>query len=495
MSIYKSLFKQTVLYGLATVLPRVISVILTPFYINYLPKTNDFANVTIIFSYLVFFNVVLSYGMETAFFRFYNSTDSNNSEHENQNKKKVIATATISIFWTTILLTTLGLLFRETIASLTQINIHAITYSLWILAFDALVIIPFAILRAEKKPLKYALLKISNVLLNLLLNVFFLVVLPKIATTNTPNFFQTIYFPNFQIEYIFIANLIASLFTLILLFPSYFNFKWQLNFSLWGKMLQYGLPVLIAGMGFAINEHFDKIMLDWLQVPKNQIGAYSACYKIGVFMVLFRTAFTLGIEPFFFSQANNQNAPQMYANITKYFCILGSFILLFVIVFIDWLKLLLVPKPVYWSAMHIVPPIILANFMLGIYTNLSVWYKIINKTHIGAIISIIGASITLVLNYLFIPKIGYLASAIATLIAYGSMMYISYNWGQKKYPIPYATKTIATYIFLAISIASLSFYVAFLRESIIFKIFAILLFGYYIYHNEKNNFLKIIKKN
>ncbi|WP_395076649.1 polysaccharide biosynthesis C-terminal domain-containing protein [Flavobacterium sp.] len=484
MSLYKSLFKQTLIYGLATVLPRMISFLLNPLYVDVLPK-QEFADVSIVFAYLVFFNVVLSYGMETAFFRFYNLE---------QNKKNVTSTATISIFWTSIAFLFITLLFRNTLSDWSNINVHYITYTIWILVLDALATIPFSKLRAEKKPMAYALIKIGNVGINFLLNLFFLILLPKIAS-NPNSFFHTIYFENFEVGYIFVSNLIASLLTFLVLSPNYFKMKWHFDTKLWKKMLQYGLPILVAGIGFAINEHFDKILLDWFHVSKSDIGAYSACYKIGMFMVLFRTAYTLGIEPFFFSQSNQENAPQTYATITKYFVIAGSFILLFVIVFIDILKVLLVPNPSYWNAMKVVPLIILANFFLGIYTNLSVWYKIIDKTKIGAYISITGAIITLALNWILIPKFSYYGSAIATIAAYGSMMFMSYYLGQKKYPIPYEINKIGAYLGISIALSALSFYVPKFRESYIFGIFALSLFGYYIYRNEKQLILKILKRN
>ena len=484
MSLYKSLFKQTLIYGLATVLPRMISFLLNPLYTKVLPK-QEFADVSIVFAYLIFFNVVLSYGMETAFFRFYNLEE---------NKKNVTSTATISIFWTSIAFLFTTLLFRNTLSNWSNINVHYITYTIWILVFDALATIPFSKLRAEKKPMVYAIIKIGNVALNFGLNLFFLLVLPKIAS-NQNSLFHTIYFENFEVGYIFISNLIASLLTFLILSPNYFKIKWHVDLKLWKKMMQYGLPILIAGIGFAINEHFDKILLDWFHVSKSDIGAYSACYKIGMFMVLFRTAYTLGIEPFFFSHSKEENAPQTYATVTKYFVIAGSFILLFVIVFIDILKILLVPNPSYWNAMKVVPLIILANFFLGIYTNLSVWYKIIDKTKIGAYISIAGAMITLILNFLLIPRFSYYGSAIATIAAYGSMMFISYYLGQKKYPIPYEINKIGAYLGISITLSALSFYIPKFRESYIFGIFALLLFGYYIYRNEKQVILKILKKN
>jgi O-antigen/teichoic acid export membrane protein len=485
MSLYKSLFKQTAIYGIATVLPRIISFILNPIFVYYLTDKEKMGEVSVIFSYLVFFNVILSYGMETAFFRFYNSES---------DKKNVVSTATVSIFWSTIGFLALFLLFRKNLALWSEINVEYIVFTIWILAFDALAIIPFSKIRAEGRPIKYAVIKISNVLINLVLNVFFLILLPDIAYESSNPFIQTIYHDDFQIGYIFVSNLIASLVTLIFVLPDYFKIKWQFDADLWKKMMHYGLPILVAGIAFAINEHFDKILLDWMDVDMADIGAYSACYKIGMFMVLFRTAYSLGIEPFFFSHANNENAPQTYATITKYFVIFGSFICLGVIVFADVLKLILVPKAIYWDAMDVVPLIVLANFFLGIYTNLSVWYKLIDKTRIGAYISIVGAIVTLVLNLLLIPIISYMGSAIATIFAYGTMMLISYYMGQKKYPIPYDKKSIFTYLGLAIVLSGLSFYIEIFRETYIFGIAAILFFAYFVYRNEKETILTIIRR-
>ncbi|MFK7048364.1 lipopolysaccharide biosynthesis protein [Flavobacterium columnare] len=481
MGIYKSLFKQTLIYGLATVLPRMISFLLNPLYVKKLPKS-EFADVSIIFAYLIFFNVVLSYGMETAFFRFYN---------QEENKKNVFKTSLVSLFWSSISFLAFSLIFRESIAHFINVKKEYITYTIWILVLDALVVIPFSKLRAEKKSMQYAVIKILNVIINFSLNIFFLLILPRISKENP---ISTLYFDHFQVGYIFISNVLASLFTLGMLSNHYIKREGIFDKKLWLKMIQYGLPILFSGIGFAINEHFDKILLEKLHVSKSDIGAYSACYKLGMFMVLFRTAYTLGIEPFFFSHAKNQDAPKTYATITKYFVISGSFILLFVIVFIDLLKQPLVPNAAYWDAIKVVPLIVLANFCLGIYTNLSVWYKLTDKTYIGTIISLIGALLTLLFNYWLIPIMSYYGSAIATIVAYASMMFISYYLGQKRYPIPYEMNKIASYITIAITLSALSFYVPFLRQSYIFGIFTLILFGYYIYKNEKEIFLKIINK-
>lgn len=485
MSLYKSLFKQTAIYGLATVLPRIISFILNPLFVYYLKDKSEMGEVSVIFSYLVFFNVILSYGMETAFFRFY---------HTEENKRNVISTTTISLFWSSIGFLIISLLFRKTLSVWADISVEYITYTIWILALDALAIIPFSKLRAEKKAIKYAVIKIGNVTVNLLLNVFFLAVLPKLVKDNPNGLISLIYFDNFQIGYIFISNLIASLLTFLILIPNYIHISWKFDLLLWKKMMKYGFPILIAGIAFAINEHFDKILLDWFGVSKADIGAYAACYKIGMFMVLFRTAYTLGIEPFFFSHAANENAPQTYATITKYFVIFGSFICLFVIAFIDLLKLPLVPRKEYWDAIKVVPLIVLANFFLGIYTNLSVWYKIIDKTKIGAYISIVGAIVTLGLNYLLIPTMSYYGSAIATIAAYGTMMVISYKMGQKSYPIPYDMNKIFSYLVLTIIFSSVSFYIPSIRENYYIKIILLVVFLYFIYYSEKETLERIIKR-
>lgn len=492
MGLYKKLFQQTAIYGLATVFPRMISFFLVPLYTDLLPK-EEYGRVSIIFSWMIFLNVVLAYGMETAFFRFYN---------KETDKKRVIETAMISVFWSSVAFLAAALLFRNTLAAFTGIDLQYITYTIWVLVLDALVVIPFSKVRANQRPLFYAAVKIGNVTVNLLLNIFFLVALPKLATSNPNDFFTMMYFDHFQIGYIFLSFIISSLLTLLVLLPDYLTIKWHFDFALWKRMMRYGLPILVAGIAFAINEQFDKILLGWLlpaDVADSEVGIYSACYKLGLFMVLFRTAYTLGIEPFFFSHAGSDNAKQTYATVTKYFVIFGSFIMLAVIVFADVLKMLMIRDASYWEAMKVVPLIILANFFLGIYTNLSVWYKIIDKTHIGAWISVVGAVVTLVLNFVLIPVMeahghdGYMGSAIATIAAYGSMMVLSYALGRNVYPIPYDRKKIGGYLGLSVAFSIVSFYG--FRENYPVGIGLLLIFMYFIYRNEKDMLHKIMRRN
>jgi O-antigen/teichoic acid export membrane protein len=462
-----------------------LSFFLVRIYTGVLP-TADYGEVSLLMAYMVFFNVILSYGMETAFFRFYNSeTD----------KQNVVATSTITIFWSSILFLFGALIFRNSLATLANVDVQYITYSIWILVLDALVIIPFSKLRANQRPMIYAAIKIGNVVVNLALNLFFLLLLPKISASNPNSFIGNLYVENFEIGYIFVANLLASLLTFVVLSPNYLSLNRKFDKLLWKKMMNYGLPILVAGIAFAVNEHFDKILLEKLlpeNIAKSEVGIYSACYKLGLFMVLFATAFRLGIEPFFFSHSSNENAPQTYAVITKYFVIFGSLILLSVIVFADVLKVLLLDDESYWEAMKVVPLIILANFFLGIYNNLSVWYKLTDKTKIGAYISIVGAILTLVLNFLLIPKYSYYGSAIATIVAYGSMMTISYVLGNKYYPIPYDMEKIGGYLGLSILFSIISFYG--FRENYFIGIPLLIGFMYFIYHNEKETLNKILRR-
>lgn len=415
-----------------------------------LSSVAEYGKVSVIFSYFVLFNVILAYGMETAFFRFFN---------KETKKEVVLGTSTISLIATSLGFFILALLFQNSIASFIDIDVKYIKLVIWILLLDALVIIPFAWLRATQQPMRYAIIKIVNVVINLGLNLFFLLALSNLAKDY--NVLHAIYKPNFEISYIFIANLIASALTLLLMASYYKKVTFTFDTKLWKKMMRYAFPVLIAGVAFSINETFDRILLDWLlpeNIAETEIGMYSACYKIALFMTLFATAYRLGIEPFFFSHANTQNPQKNYARILEFFVAFGSVILLSVVVFADVLKLFIVRSEAYWEAMWIVPIILIANFCLGIYHNLSVWYKITDRTKFGAYISIVGAIITLVINIMFIKAYSYKASAVATLIAYAIMMLLSYYFGRKYYPIPYNLKKIGLYLLLSISLSVVSFY-------------------------------------
>jgi O-antigen/teichoic acid export membrane protein len=486
LGVLKTLFKQTFIYGLATVLPRMLSFILVPLYTTkgVLSSVAEYGQVSVIFSYFVLFNVVLAYGMETAFFRFFNKED---------DKNQVVGTSTISLIITSFGFFILALIFQNQIAFFIDIDVKYINLVIWILLLDALTIIPFAWLRATQRPMRYAFIKILNVIINLGFNLFFLLVLKNLASKVT--FFESIYRPNFEISYIFIANLIASGITLLIVVPFYVKTKYVFNKELWKSMMRYAFPVLVAGIAFSINETFDRILLKELLPPDiadTDIGMYSACYKIALFMTLFATAYRLGIEPFFFSHAKSKNPQKNYATILEFFVAFGSVILLSVVVFADVLKPYIVRSEAYWEAMWVVPIILIANFCLGIYHNLSVWYKITDKTKFGAYISIVGAVVTLVLNILFIKEFSYKASAVATLVAYSIMMILSYYYGRKYYPIPYNLKKIGLYLILSIGFSLLSFYK--FREEYIIGIPMLVVFLTIIFISEKNQLKQLLKK-
>ncbi len=485
MNPLKKLFKQTAIYGLATVLPRMLSFLLLPLYTGIL-ETARFGDVTLIFSWIAIFNVILTYGMETAFFRFYNSYD---------NKEKVVSTSLIAILVTSIAFMLVAFLFKGGIAKFTNIEFKYVGYVILILTLDALVVIPFAWLRANERATSYAAIKMLNIGINFGLSLFFLLLLPRIAAGNADPVFGWMYRPNFEISYIFIANVLASGVTLALMLQLYVKTKLILDAGLLKKMLRYALPVLVAGIAFTINEVFDKIMLDNLlpeAIAKSEVGKYGACYRLSMFMTLFGTAFRMGIEPFFFSHAGSANPQKAYADITNYFVVLGSIILLTVMVFADVLKILFVRNEALWEAMDVVPIIVLASFFLGIYHNLSVWYKVTDKTRFGAFISVIGALITIAVNYFFIPIIGYMASAIATLLAYGTMMVLSYYFGRSRYPVPYNFRKILFYLGVSIVFSVISFYA--LDRNLIVGIVLLLIFLGMVYKLEGEKLIKIFSK-
>tara|TARA_B110001450_G_scaffold256213_1_gene285857 strand:+ start:3664 stop:5118 length:1455 start_codon:yes stop_codon:yes gene_type:complete len=446
----KLAFKQAIVYGLATVFPRVVSVLLVRLHTDksVLENISDYGDLSIIFSYIILFNVLLSYGLETAFFRFFNSY---------KDKASVVNTSSISILLTSTIFLVLGLSYTDQISSFIGIRPDYLTLVIWILVLDSLVVIPFAYLRLKDKAIKYAMIKIFNVVINVLLNIFFLIYLKNNHTENLT--LGIIYDDNFEINYIFISLLISSALTFLVMINFYFKIQYKIDFILLKKMLKYSMPILLAGLAYSVNESFDKILLDYLNVEKAQIGMYAACYKLALFITLFSTAFKLGIEPFIFSSVQNSSAEKIYALILEIFVIFGSFILLVVVVFIDVLKFLFIGDSAYWDALYIVPVILLANLFLGIYQNLSVWYKVTDKTKFGAYISMFGAFITLSVNIILIPIYGYFGSALATFFAYFIMAIISYYLGQRHYPIPYNITKITNYILFSSVFAFMSFYV------------------------------------
>jgi O-antigen/teichoic acid export membrane protein len=486
LGVLKTLYKQTFIYGLATVIPRMLSFLLVRLHTDksVLQNVSDYGDVSLIFAYFVLFNVVLAYGMETAFFRFFN---------KEPNKESVLSTSSISLLLTSLVFLVLGLVFQHQIAAITHIHVNYIVLVIWTLFLDALVIIPFAYLRAQGKPVKYTAVKLTNVVVNLGLNIFLLVYLKALSVDNS--IWDSIYIANFEVSYIFIANLLASAVTLFILLPFYFKVTYKIDTLLWKKMLRYALPVLVAGVAFSVNETFDRVLLERLlpeEIAKTSIGMYSACYKLALFMMLFATAYRLGIEPFFFSHSKTKGAEKNYAQVLELFVVFAAVILVTVVVFIDFLKALLIPNEAYWEAMAVVPILLLAYLFLGIYHNLSVWYKVTDRTKFGAYISVFGALITLVINGMFIAQFNYMASAVATLAAYFTMTLMSYYFGKKYYPIPYNLKKIVLYISLAILFSALSFYQ--FREEYLFGLGLIAVLLMIIWINEKSMIKQLLNK-
>ena len=441
MSVLQKFFKDTVIYGLAIVLPRLINVFLVRLHTDVLPNEGYSVN-TEFYVVAAFFNVVLTYGLETSFFRFF-------SKHKDKNN--VLSTAIISIIITTFLFGILLFTFKTSIAEVFRIKPEFFALLVSITLVDTLIVIPFAYLRVTGRPIRFAVLKLVNVFVIVVLNIAFLsqsygiAALKNVCNVNNP------------VEYIFIANLIASGIILLLVLPYFFKVKFRFDMPVFKQLLQYGLPIMVAGLAFVVNENLDKWLLP--QFEGDYInGAYSACYKLAVFMTLFIQAFRMGAEPFFFNHSNAKGAKQTYATILKYFTIVGTVGLIIVTIYLDVLKSIFIKNESYLLALDIVPIVLLANLCLGIYHNLSIWYKLTDKTRYGMYISLLGAAITIAFNFVLIPKIGFMACAYATLLAYGCMMLISVILGRKYYPVPYDFGRITTYLIGGTLVAFLTYY-------------------------------------
>lgn len=439
-------------------------------------KTTSFSDNTTFYIYASFFNVLLTYGMETAFFRFFTKS---------KEKDKIFSTTFISLIVTTFLFLIAMLLYSQQLSSMFGISQKYFNLLIGVIVLDTLVVAPFAYLRATGRPIKFAAIKISNILIYVLLNYFFLWFIPKF------NLSFSWYDTSDLVQYIFIANLAASAMTLILLLPYFFKTKLQFSKPIFKQLINYGWPIMVAGLAYVVNENFDKWIIPNL-LDKDINGAYSGCYKIAMFMTIFIQAFRLGAEPFFFSHAKEKNAKQTYALIMKYFVIAGSLMLVFVIAYLDVFKALLVTDSSYWQAIQIVPIVLLANLCLGIYFNLAIWYKLTDKTRYGMYLSIVGAIVTIGLNITLIPKFGFIAASWTTLAAYGIMMTLSYLLGQKHYPVPYNLKQILGYLFIAIvlSIAALSTEANYYINTIL-----VLLFLGLIVLFEKKEIKRLLKRN
>lgn len=438
----KSLAGQTIVYGMGTIVPRLINYFLVPFYTRIFDQSS-YGQITELYAYLAFLLVLLTYGMETAFFRF----------AQKQDTQKVFNSIFSSILLSSSFFILITVLIFPQLASLIQYdgNPEYILFIALIVALDALTAVPFALLRKQNHARKFATIKLLNVFFNVGLNFLFILVFPK-WSEQTAHF---LFGPSAGlVVWVFIANLLASTLSLLLLLPQLRNFKWQLSWAFLKPILQYAWPVLIVGLAGMVNEMIDKILLKYLltdtENPMAQLGIYSANYKLGVLMTLFIQMFRYAAEPFFFAQAEKKDSKQLFAVVMNYFVIAGLVIFLTVSLLIDLFKGFIGPD--FREGLFIVPIVLMANLFYGIYYNLAIWYKLTDRTADGAKIALGGAGITIMLNILLIPVFGYEGAAWAHLICYFLMMTVSFIWGQKVYPIPYQLMALAGYTAIAMCI-------------------------------------------
>ena len=434
----RQFIKETFIYGIATIIPRVLNFLLVPLHTQSLPVT-DYAENTAFYVYAAFFNVLLTYGMETSFFRFFT---------DRKQKDRVLGTATISLLITTAFVFVVLFGQAAPVAAFVGMSTYHFTLLLGVLLCDTLAVIPFAHLRASGKANRFTSLKLLNVGLYTGFNLVFLWWIPRT---------DVLFLQDDPVQYVFIANFVASATVFLFVLPFYFRLSWQWSRPMQRQMLRYGAPIMIAGLAFVVNENIDKLLIRHY-IDDATMGAYSGCYKLAVFMTLFVQAFRLGAEPFFFKYAKQKDAPKVYALILKHFVICGCVLLIGVCVFLEPLKELLIRNERYWIAIQIVPIVLLANLFFGIYHNLSVWYKITDRTQIGMYISVGGALATIGLNVWLIPSIGFMGAAWATLLTYGAMATVSYLLSRRYYPIPYDMGRLALYLLTSIGIAGVYIY-------------------------------------
>ncbi len=458
-SIIKKLASETAIYGLSSIIGRLLGYLLVPLYTGIF-ALSEYGIVTELYGYVGFLIVVFTYGMETAFFRYVKDA---------KEPLNVYTTVLSSIIVSSVLLSGTIMLFSGFFANLLSYSndpgmvyaneasyaVYIICFAL-VLGFDAIAAVPFAKLRYDERPMKFAFIKLLNIALNIGLVLFFLVFCPHFVDKS--DVIHNLYDPSVRVGYIFMANLIASTVTLLLLLPEMRVPKWVFDKVLWQKMMRYALPLVVVGFAGAINEMFDRAFLKFMlpydpTTNMEKVGIYGACYKLSILMTLFTQAFRMAGEPFFFAQSNKGNAKEVYAFTMKYFFIIGTLIFIGVMLYIDIVKYFINSR--YHEGLPVVPILLLANLFLGVYYNLSIWYKLTNKTKIGAMIAVAGAVLTLCLNVLLVPVFGYMGSAWVTLICYAFMVFLSYKLCQKHYPIPYNLNEMGFYLVVAVAIVLL----------------------------------------
>jgi len=455
LSSIRKLINQTAIYGTSSIIGRFLNFLLTPLYA--LQFTNEqYGIITEMYAYVAFLVVFLTYGMETAFFRF--------STTNKEGKINIYSNTLYSLITTSIVFVAMATIFSQNIADWLKYPNHK-EYIIWfslIVSLDAVSSIPLAKLRLQEKAKKFALVNLLNVGVNIFLNLFFLIYCKEAYENGHQNWItENLYNPEIGVGYVFISNLIASVIKFGVLMPT-MSFKGTFDFTILKQMTSYAAPMLLVGLAYVVNETLDRAMLksilfnqylengdaknssQALSMALSQNGIYGANYKITMIVSMFIQAFRYASEPFFFKNEASKNSKDTLAKVMNYFVVVLVFTFLVMTLFLHFFKYF-IPNAEYWSGLKVVPVLLGANICLGIYTSLSIWYKLSEKTIYGAIISIIGVLITLLINFLFIPIYGYEASAYATLFCYGSMMIISYFFGQYHYRVPYNLKKIFLY--------------------------------------------------
>jgi len=491
LSALKKLAGETVIYGVPSIVGRLLNWFLTPLYVwMFVPE--EYGILSNILAYVAFFQVLLTYGMETSYFRF---------ASRSKEPEKIFSTSMIALTFTSLLFVVLVTGFAKEIAGLIHYEGHE-NYIIWMgitLALDTLSAIPFAKLRLQSKPVKFAVFKSVNISLNILLNVFWIYFCPKFLHTHPDSIIQFIYSDKIGIGYAFLAYLISSAVTLLLFIPDYKFRKMVFEKGILFQMLKYGWPILIIGVAGMVNLNIDKVLIPELiksPNPVGELGIYSANGKLAVLMTLFIQAFRFSFEPFLFSHYKNENSKLAYANVMKYFVILGLLIFLGVMLYIDILKYFIGSSTSgYHEGIKVVPWLLMGNLFLGIFYTQSLWYKLTDQTQYGAKFAILGAAITLVINVLFIPVIGYMASGYAFFTASLVMTIVSYVMGQKYFPIKYELSRIGSYFGVALMLFIISIFVNFPGHLLKFSFNTILflVFLCFIWIKEKSDIQRLFQ--
>jgi O-antigen/teichoic acid export membrane protein len=448
----KKLVSQFAVYGMSNIVGRFLNFLLVPLYTGIFDPAEYGISVQL-YAYVTFFNVLLTYGMETTFFRF---------ASKQNNQEQVYTTGMISILFSSTLFLLVASFFVPAIAQAVKLQEHPeyIEIFIWILALDAIASLPFAYLRQHNKAVRFAFIKNLNIMINIGLNVYFFILAPFLHQKGLNILF---YNANVGIGYIFISNLAASVITLLMFVPE-LNYvrKGKFDQALWKKMMVYALPMMIVGFAGMINETLDRVMITWFypdaEIGRTMNGIYGANYKMAMLMALFIQAFRYAAEPFFFAHAGQSDKRDIYARVMNYFVAGTLLMFLFVMQYLDVIAGLFLRNKSFHSGLHVVAPLLMANVFLGIYYNLSVWYKVTDNTKKGAVISLIGACITVLLNLWWIPIFGYTGAAYTTLACYSIMSIICYVWGQKYFKVPYQAGRIVAYIMLALMLHITSHY-------------------------------------